>query len=381
MAKRGTITSTKNRRLAAALTRLLGHPVELWQSHGMLESVWHAVAKRAPRGDIGRITNQDLADEIWFSGDADALVGVLVDVQVLHEHEELRLVVHGWSEHADNAVRQTLARNNWTFWDGQPPRAPRASREDDRGDTPAEAPEVATVAAPEPSGHTTPQVETCDHAVDTRGVMSSRVTPTRAKPEPEPSQSRGQRREAGGAGGRRRTAPAPPARPPSLADSIDHDPDDPDQRRLAERLAGIERQIAERDGRPPSPGEVRKLLGDISTPPGGRPLDSLRKASPDWLAVTYAHCAHFERGYGPPPLLSPDELAEAWIDARGGPSVVALGVRAWIADHAPDEPIDVAVERWALEPGEDEVPAGVVEALLPHLRRIQAARADLRAAG
>ncbi len=368
MAKRGTLTHPLNRRLATALGRLLGQPVELWQSMGLLESVWHATAKRAPRGDLGRIKDQDIADECWFSGDAAGLVEALVQVGVLERHETYRLVVHGWSEHADNAVRQALARNRWVFWDGQPPRAPR-SREDEANEAPAG--EAAAEGPPAPvaaRGHVAPHVETCDHAVETRGHMSPRVAPARALPEPEPCQSQGQRRQAGGAGGRPRAAPTPPARPPSLADSIDHDPDDPGQRRLAERLASIALQLAQADDRSPSPADVREILATVSTTRrGGAALDSLRRASPEWLAVTEACCAAFEREHD---LRSPADLAEAWIDARGGPSVVALGVRAWIETRGRDEPLEVAVERWALEPGEtgEEVPPGVVEILLPHLR-------------
>ena len=365
MAKRGTLTHPLNRRLAAALGRQLGQPVELWQAMGLLESVWHATAKRAPRGDIGRITDQDLADECWFSGSASGLVEVLVQVGVLEHHETFRLVAHGWSEHADNAVRQTLARNRWVFWDGQPPRAPRSS-----GDERAEvAPEVAAgpSEAAGPSGHTKPRVATCDNGVETRDHMSPRVAPTRALPEPEPCRSHGQRRQAGEASGVPRRPPGPPARPPSLADSVDHDPRDPDQRRLAERLAGIEQQLAEAEDRPPTPAGVRQILATVSTTRrGGDALDSLRRASADWLAVTEACCATFEREHD---LRSPEELAEAWIASRGGPGVVALAVRAWLAEHSRGEPLEVALERWAMEPSEDAVPNGVVEALLPHLRR------------
>ncbi|MCL4822060.1 MAG: hypothetical protein KJ067_23275 [Vicinamibacteria bacterium] len=349
MAKSGFIWHRKNRTLA----RLLGY--EEWATVGLCECLWDSTANRQPRGTIGVLDDQEIADEVGWRGDPEKLIEALVGAKILRRHPEFRLVCEGWSEHAQDRVRKRLERAGETFWDGAPPWPDRARRK---------------AAAEEPAGHVPPPATaggTHPAAVETHPADGS--LPSRTKPDQAvPDQAR-PRREAGVAGGRPRPAPTPPARPPSLADSIDHDPDDPDQRRLAERLASIERQIAQHEGRPPSPRELRKLLSVISTPPGGNPLDSLRRAGSDWLAVTYAVCGRFEREYSPP-LLSPEEIAEAWIDARGGPSVVALGVRGWLETRGRDEPLEVAVERWALEPGDtgEEVPPGVVEILLPHLR-------------
>lgn len=359
MAKSGFIWHRKNRTLA----RLLGY--EEWATVGLCECLWDSTANRQPRGTIGVLDDQEIADEVGWRGDPEKLIEALVGAKILRRHPEFRLVCEGWSEHAQDRTRKRLERAEETFWDGAPPWPDRARRK---------------AAAEEPAGHVPPPAAaggTRPAAVETHPAGGS--LPSRTKPDQAvPDQAR-PRRQAGGAGGRPRAAPTPPARPPSLADSVDHDPDDPAQRRLAERLAAIARQLAQADDRSPSPADVRQILADVSTTRrGGATLDSLRRASPEWLAVTEACCAAFEREHD---LRSPADLAEAWIDARGGPSVVALGVRAWIADHAAGEPLEVAVERWALEPGEDEVPAGVVETLLSHLRRAHPSGADLRAAG
>lgn len=115
MAKRGTLTHRRTRRLAALLK------VPLPFALGVMEAVWHVTAAHAPAGDLGRLPDQDLADELYWDGDAAALVAALVGAGVLEEHTQHRLVVHGWSEHADSALRHKLKRAGTVFWDGAPP--------------------------------------------------------------------------------------------------------------------------------------------------------------------------------------------------------------------------------------------------------------------
>jgi hypothetical protein len=86
-----------------------------------MEAVWHVTAAHAPAGDIGRLPDQDLADELYWDGDAEGLVAALVSSGVLETHPVHRLVVHGWSEHADSALRHRLKRARTVFWDGMPP--------------------------------------------------------------------------------------------------------------------------------------------------------------------------------------------------------------------------------------------------------------------
>jgi hypothetical protein len=115
MAKRGTLTHRRTRRLAALLK------IPLPCALGVMEAVWHVTAAHAPAGDLGRLPDQDLADELYWDGDAAALVEALLGSGVLERHPEHRLVVHGWSEHADSALRHKLKRAGAVFWDGSPP--------------------------------------------------------------------------------------------------------------------------------------------------------------------------------------------------------------------------------------------------------------------
>lgn len=115
MAKRGTLNHRRTRRLASALGVPRAHAL------GLMEALWHITADNAPRGDVGRMSEQDLADEIYWEGDPAALIAGFLAAGVLEQHATYKLVVHGWSEHADNALRHKLKRAGQTFWDGEAP--------------------------------------------------------------------------------------------------------------------------------------------------------------------------------------------------------------------------------------------------------------------
>lgn len=101
----------------AALLKL-----EEWMAAGLLEYLWHTTAKQAPRGDIGKLTNLHLALAMRYRRDPDKMVEALVTAGWIEENKELRLVIHDWHDHADDAVRKHLERNNLTFWNGASPR-------------------------------------------------------------------------------------------------------------------------------------------------------------------------------------------------------------------------------------------------------------------
>lgn len=110
--KRGTIEHPKTLMLQTELG------VELLLVVGVLESLWHWVAKYAPRGDIGRYSDAVIAAGIGWRGDAETLVGALTKTGWLDADPEHRLVVHDWHEHADRTVRTHLVRHKWTFCNG-----------------------------------------------------------------------------------------------------------------------------------------------------------------------------------------------------------------------------------------------------------------------
>jgi hypothetical protein len=118
--KRGATENPKFRRLCRALG------VEPWGAVGVLESLWQFTARVARAGNVGRWSDEDIAEGIgWRSRPAVELVAVLIAERWLDEHQKYRLVVHDWSEHADDAVHLALARVGEFFADGTKPKTTR----------------------------------------------------------------------------------------------------------------------------------------------------------------------------------------------------------------------------------------------------------------
>lgn len=95
---------TKLKRLVRALK------VPQYAAVGILESLWHLTAREAPEGNIGKLSNEDIAAWIDWQGDADGLIAALVTAGWLDEIQVDRLVVHDWHEHADDATKKAIAR-------------------------------------------------------------------------------------------------------------------------------------------------------------------------------------------------------------------------------------------------------------------------------
>lgn len=121
MALRGTLTHRKTRRLA----KLLNIPIPC--ALGIVESLWHVTAEQAARGDIGRLSNQDIAEEMFWEDDADTLVEALIESRWIDRCDTHRLQIHDWPEHADQSVHTWLAKRTLTFLDGSWPRLSDAS--------------------------------------------------------------------------------------------------------------------------------------------------------------------------------------------------------------------------------------------------------------
>jgi len=103
------------------LMRLLDLP--RWGAVGVLESLWALTAREAPRGDIGKLSDERIALGIGWRGrknvkpseEAVRLVQALVEAEWLEVNAECRIVVHDWAEHCDNSVKKWLQRNNLSF--------------------------------------------------------------------------------------------------------------------------------------------------------------------------------------------------------------------------------------------------------------------------
>ncbi|MEI7850639.1 MAG: hypothetical protein WCH86_02290 [Kiritimatiellales bacterium] len=86
-----------------------------WQAVGLLEALWQFTCANAPQGDIGRHSNEDICASLEWGGDADELIKTLTECGWLDIHEECRLSVHDWHEHAPNYVKGGLAKAGKSF--------------------------------------------------------------------------------------------------------------------------------------------------------------------------------------------------------------------------------------------------------------------------
>lgn len=130
--------------------------IEPWGARGIVQSVWHVTAIEAPRGDIGKMADEDIAYQIGWQGEPGRLVSALVDSGWLDESDEFRLVVHDWSHHCEDSVHSKLARAGLTFCDGTQPKLHRLTqRERDR----IEARQNAAAEAPRPMRPAAPPLD------------------------------------------------------------------------------------------------------------------------------------------------------------------------------------------------------------------------------
>lgn len=113
---------------------------------GLLELLWLATAKNAPQGDIGRFCNEDIAIECDWDGDHDELVAALLDCGWLDPHDECRLVVHDWADHAPNHIANNLKR--WGKCFVVPKEHPKEPTAEHPMDDPTEDPRGRAIAKP-----------------------------------------------------------------------------------------------------------------------------------------------------------------------------------------------------------------------------------------
>jgi len=114
--KRTALNHSKTKKLS----RLLRLPH--YAAVGLLECLWHLTANEAPRGDIGKLSDDDIAFSIDWEQDPVKLVAALVDAGWIERNEEHRLVVHHWSEHCEDAVDAKVYRMGTTYADGTEPK-------------------------------------------------------------------------------------------------------------------------------------------------------------------------------------------------------------------------------------------------------------------
>lgn len=122
--KREAVGHTKMKRLCRRLD------IPLWQAIGLLESLWLLTGREAPQGDIGKLSDEDIALAIDYRGDESSMIEALVASGWIDRSPEYRLVIHDWPDHADDAVHMRLARAHAYFAGGRAPKVTRLSGKD-----------------------------------------------------------------------------------------------------------------------------------------------------------------------------------------------------------------------------------------------------------
>jgi hypothetical protein len=115
--KRGTSDHPKLKLLCDILN------IEKFEAVGILEMLWHFTAKFAPQGDIGKYSDKAIAEAVGWKRPTGTkgvtpeckLSGALVTAGWLDSDAAVRLVVHDWSDHADQSVKKFLASRNLAF--------------------------------------------------------------------------------------------------------------------------------------------------------------------------------------------------------------------------------------------------------------------------
>jgi len=102
---------TKLKRLMRALQ------IPQYAAVGILESLWHLTAREAFMGNIGKLSNEDIAISIGWEGDPCSLINALVSSVWIDEDAKDRLRVHDWLDHADDTTKKAIARNVQTIPD------------------------------------------------------------------------------------------------------------------------------------------------------------------------------------------------------------------------------------------------------------------------
>jgi hypothetical protein len=88
---------------------------------GILEMLWDFTAALAPGGDIGRYTNQQIADGIEWKGNSNDLITALIDCGGrghsgwIDRCTKNRLVIHDWKEHCPSYISKRVARKDLQF--------------------------------------------------------------------------------------------------------------------------------------------------------------------------------------------------------------------------------------------------------------------------
>jgi hypothetical protein len=122
--KRGAFNHSKMRLLMSRLK------IPRYAAVGILESLWDLTANEAPRGDIGRLSDERIAMFLDWEGQPEALISGLHYAGWLDSHPEYRYLVHDWPEHCEDSVDARLFRMGQKFADGSEPRGKKVGNKE-----------------------------------------------------------------------------------------------------------------------------------------------------------------------------------------------------------------------------------------------------------
>lgn len=92
----------------ARLQAILG--LKKYQAMGILETLWHLSGRYAPQGNVGKLTDDEIESWIGWDGEPGALIAALIESRWIDKSSKHRLLIHDWSEHADNATKMSNKR-------------------------------------------------------------------------------------------------------------------------------------------------------------------------------------------------------------------------------------------------------------------------------
>lgn len=122
--KRNTDALTKFNNLKVRLG------IKRYEAIGILEGLWHLCARETPQGNIGKLTDQEIATYLEWPGDPALLIQGLVATRWMDTSDQYRLVVHEWWIHCEDSVHMSLARSIRLFCNGSMPKLTRLSKKE-----------------------------------------------------------------------------------------------------------------------------------------------------------------------------------------------------------------------------------------------------------
>lgn len=179
--KPGAINHPKVEELADVLG------IRIREARGILEALFHFTNQYAPRGDIGRFQDQQIAKRVDWGGEGEEpgrLIEALLQVGWLERHGAHRLVIHDWSEHAPDYTKRKIAPKDesgegWAVEDPEPTvSAVNSTNPDDSGNPqknmdPLSSPFPSSPFPPNPTQPPCPGAHAPDHDSPPRGDSPS----------------------------------------------------------------------------------------------------------------------------------------------------------------------------------------------------------------